>query len=114
MLEDKITSVERIQDFLKRERPDALFLTMRNPLDHLLLACRNLGIRPGKDIAVLCFDKVDGPTARDGNVMYVDMPLREMTECAIQYIIDKRKDRTLPVLRRIFKTTLVIGSSVFC
>lgn len=113
VLEDKITSVERIQDFLKRERPDALFLTMRNPLDHLLLACRNLGILPGKDIAVLCFDKVDGPTARDGNVMYVDMPLREMTECAIQYIIDKRKDRTLLVLRRIFKTTLVIGSSIF-
>ncbi len=106
-----ISAISALEEFVRRERPDALFVTVQKLLDYVLLACRSVGREIGQDLAVMCFDKVDLTIPGQQEVMYVDMPLAEMAASAARFIIARRRGEKIPTMRTLCNARFVFSSN---
>lgn len=105
---DSVGALEVLEKFIEFEKPDALFVTSFRLLSYALLARRNLR---RQDISIFCFDKLEKNTYRE-NVMYVDMPLWDMTQNAFQYLIQaSRSNKPVPVLRQLYGCDFILDSN---
>ena len=96
---------------MRKERPDALFVTVQRLLDYVLLAGRTAGHGIGQDLAVMCFDKVDLSLPGQEEVMYIDMPLAEMAASAARFIIARRRGENVPMMRTLSNVRFVFSSN---
>lgn len=106
-----VSAISTLEDFLRKERPDALFVTVQRLLDYVLLAGRTAGRGIGQDLAVMCFDKVDLSLPGQEEVMYVDMPLAEMAASAARFIIARRRGENVPMMRTLSNVRFVFSSN---
>lgn len=106
-----VSAISTLEDFLRKERPDALFVTMQRLLDYVLLAGRTAGRGIGQDLAVMCFDKVDLSLPGQEEVMYIDMPLAEMAASAAHFIIARRRGEEVPMMRTLSNVRFVFSSN---
>ena len=106
-----VSAIPALEEFVRRERPDALFVTIQKLLDYVLLACRNVGREVGQDLAVMCFDKVDLTLPGQQEVMYVDMPLAEMAASAARFIIARRRGEKIPMMRSLCNVRFIFSSN---
>lgn len=106
-----VSAISTLEDFLRKEQPDALFVTVQRLLDYVLLAGRTAGRGIGQDLAVMCFDKVDLSLPGQEEVMYIDMPLAEMAASAARFIIARRRGENVPVMRTLSNVRFVFSSN---
>ena len=105
---DSVGALEKLEQFIELERPDALFVTSFRLFSYALLARRNLR---RQDISIFCFDKLEKNTYRE-NVMYVDMPLWDMTQHAFQYMVQAcRSNDPVPILRQLYACDFILDSN---
>ncbi len=108
-----ISAVSHVEEFLRKFSPDALFLTVGDFLDYVLLGCHNCGREIGRDLTVLCFDKVATANPESSGVMHIDMPLAEMAAEAVQYIGGMARGRDpIPVPRRLVSSKLIFNTNI--
>ncbi len=111
---DDISAVYQLEEFLREHRPEALFITVSDLVDYVLLASRNCGRAIGKDLTVMCFDKVRPGGSGRSEIMYIDMPLASMAAKAVEFIAARRRGgASAPVYRELFGTRFVLGSDTF-
>lgn len=99
---------EMITDFLKTHRPTALFLTNGCFALPLKLAAARLGIRPGHDIEVCCFDDIEYLAAvLDYPLSFVKMPLRQMGTDAADYLLMRfNSNHKLPAMKKLYQAAI--------
>lgn len=108
-----ISAVDMLRKFLRLVKPDALFITSIIVLDYAMLACKSEGLEVGKDIMLFCFDRINTRSCDyRGNVIYANMPLRNMAEQAIKHIVARHfNPYDEPVARKLFNADFIINSS---
>jgi len=108
-----VSAVDMTREFLRNVKPDALFISSIMVLDYAMLACKSEGLEVGKDITIFCFDRIN-TNSRDysGNVIYANMPLKNMAGQAIQHIVARHfNSYDEPIARKIFNADFVINSN---
>lgn len=95
-------------EYLKKHRPDAVYIPFGALFLPFAAAAHRLGIRIPEDMSVVSFDDIGEMRNFCGFPFgYVKMPLAQMTEDAIQYLADRIADKKhVPVLKRCYSATL--------
>ena len=82
-------SFEQAEDFLRRARPDAVFVSLLPQMFSLLYAMNQMQLRIGRDIRLLCFDDLRDFMMDWPSISYICMPLEKMGERAFRYLYHK-------------------------
>lgn len=101
--------INRIADFLRRHRPEVLFITTGEFINLIQIALIAAKIRSPEEIKLLCFDDLDFLCGRQAlPVAYIQMPLRRMGEAAASYLLTSPPGT--PAVHRVFAANYVFAS----
>jgi len=105
-------SVDLLVDFLKKERPTALFVGNGGIFSQVIHALGVANLQIGKNISLICFDDMECMSDRLGvPISYVKMPLMSMGRRAIEHLLSRHEDKDSKPLRAVFEASLVINSA---
>ena len=102
--------VQVVEEFLRNNGGQftAMFVPNGGYALPIFLACIRLGIRVPEDLELLFFDDIAHLyQAYKIPFHYVKMPLEQMTQDALQYLLDKSKNPQTPVLKRLYSVEIL-------
>lgn len=105
-------SISGLEEFLRRNRPTALFVTSGRCVVPTLLAAERARMRIPEDLSFFSFDDTGAACLTDSMISCVKMPLETMGEQAVDYLC-RRCDNPAeqPIVRKILSATLAINES---
>jgi len=104
-------NVTRLVDFLKEQKPTALFITNGCFVPQVMYSLGLAQLTVPQDIAILCFDDMEEMSDTLGIPMsYVKMPLTAMGRRAVEYLIQCHATPNRQPARMLFEASLVINS----
>ncbi len=110
---ENISAVGSIKQFIEQNQPDSLFVTMGTTLDYVLMACNLCEKKPGRDISIFCFDRIDkklDETAAE--VIYLDMPLETIGRDTVNHLIARKNNPYgEKIAKKLFGVRFMINSS---
>ena len=108
----KEISISGLEEFLRRNRPTALFVTSGRCVVPALLAAERARMRIPEDLSFFSFDDTGAACLTDSMISCVKMPLETMGEQAVDYLC-RRCDNPAeqPIVRKILSATLAINES---
>ncbi|MGW2620319.1 LacI family DNA-binding transcriptional regulator [Streptomyces sp. NPDC001500] len=95
-------------------RPDALFVASDEQAIGVLRAAAELGLRVPDDVAVCAFDGIDGSEYTVPALTTMRQPFDDLGRSAVEWLLAKIAEPTLPVRRIVHPTTLVARGSCGC
>ena len=95
-------------------RPDAVFCGSDTMAAGAIRAIRDSGLRIPEDIAVVGFDGLQRHAVDFPNLSTVVQPIADLGKTAVQTLLQRIQDRTLPVSRTVLPTQLVLRGSCGC
>jgi len=96
------------------QRPDALFVASDEQAIGVLRAAAELGVRVPDDVAVCAFDGIDGSAYTVPALTTMRQPFDDLGRSAVEWLLAKITDPTLPAQRITHPTTLVARGSCGC
>lgn len=104
--------VNLLVEFLKRERPTALFVSYGIPMPQIVHALGIANMRIPDDVSLICFDDLELMSDTFGmSLSYVKMPLLAMGRRVAEHLIRRNEDPACKPARALFEASLVINSS---
>lgn len=110
---DNTDIIDQLETFLKDQKPTAFYALKAPHLLQIYYASAKIGLKIPEDLSVICFDNTDIISRETGvNFSGVNMPLYQMGQRSIQYLISKIKQgNSYPVLHEIVSADLLIRDS---
>ena len=105
--------VDHIANFISQNKIRIIFIAINNLLEYVLLACRKLGLEPGKDLFIYGFCSIDrlSPLAEKIH-LHISMPLLETSQAAANWLIRRIiSPETTPVHKQIVPANFVFNSN---
>ncbi len=99
-----------LPEFFRKNPVEVAFVTAGYQLPPVLQALARLGMRPGREIDLICFDDVESFCENiDLPISYIRMPLRAMGTRAVEYLAARLQHPGLPRMEQLLRSSLVIN-----
>ena len=99
---------------LRGQRPTALFVASDTQALGAMHACDELGLRIPEDVAIASFDGTRSAAFTRPPLTTMRQPVREMARLAVQHLLARVADPSLPVKRTVVRGHLLVGQSCGC
>ena len=104
---------DKLVAFLKENQITGVFVTLGALIPVVAQAMARAGLRAPDNLMLMCFDDMEETLKLLGlPVSYVKMPLQEMGQVAVEYLIKRYQNPNEPTARRLFDASLIINSGL--